>query len=542
MGCLFNKNSKREVTSASLENGSQSILFDKLVKNIHFNNEQAVSLYQNIYSKKFEKKFGKWEINNTEINNENNGVEEQPTYSNLNIKQQTAIKQLSEGMKNPVVLYKGRDGKQSIDSIRVNAHPDVQGQFYTTDYEVAKTYGRITGVDVFVVDDINSETVKADGKLGLSKARQQETDLINNSRKPLVYLDTVDVNMFETQVIVKDSNILKNVGGREAVIEETGEPKLFYLTPSNLLTTDYKTALSNTTNGNIKMGFITSDDILLTKDKGMFDTANNDVVVFKDSYKLNNSEAFLESATIDSNSNPNTYNGFLNYLIRRGSLSSEKVLFNGVYNFKGEGELESTQLYNAYLAYEQALMYVGRNNVKIDKFGNLSIQDGFNGKVKMTTKNGNQVELDEQVIYQDLLEGKFNQYNSKYDGFPYIAMDLLVKNNDFFNNEDLIEESQENNRSDKDLRVILLNTLSKMGVAITSISDYVKNYNIRNSIDPSVEALADISKQVVAFAQGYDTLDNISEETSHFIIEAYNNQDLIEELLPQVENTEEWKE
>ncbi|MDR1019045.1 MAG: hypothetical protein LBM02_10145 [Lachnospiraceae bacterium] len=82
----------------------------------------------------------------------------------------------------------------------------------------------------------------------------------------------------------------------------------------------------------------------------------------------------------------------------------------------------------------------------------------------------------------------------------------------------------------------LENFMKKVGISVTSIDNYKKIYNAKNGIEPDAEAFVDIWNKIIAFKDGKITLDGLSEEVSHFIIEAWD-QNEIRRLLQYISNT-----
>ena len=83
---------------------------------------------------------------------------------------------------------------------------------------------------------------------------------------------------------------------------------------------------------------------------------------------------------------------------------------------------------------------------------------------------------------------------------------------------------------------LIENFMKKMGITVTSIENYKKSYTTKFGIEPDAKAFIDIWGKVIAFDKGEITLDGLTEEVSHFIIEAWN-QNEIKRLLPYVKNT-----
>ena len=86
----------------------------------------------------------------------------------------------------------------------------------------------------------------------------------------------------------------------------------------------------------------------------------------------------------------------------------------------------------------------------------------------------------------------------------------------------------------------LFGVLEKLGFSTTKLSDYMQSYKLKHGLDPSVNAIADMVNKVVAVAEGREDL--LTEEVAHVLTEAYNNQDEIRDVLPEVENTDIWSE
>ena len=319
---------------------------------------------------------------------------------------------------------------------------------------------------------------------------------------------------------------------------DTKEPKLYFLAGNGQLSSTFKEALLNTNSGVVKVGFVATEDIIDTLDQGTFDTANNDLVLKESNLKLNNKNAFVSIVEINSDSNPSTYNGFINKFIRKGIFSDTTVQVGEDSFFKGEGNLSSLSIYNANLLRAEAVSNLGRESVKLYPDGTFSLVNIDNNLLEVEGVNGTEI-LDKKEIKSQLMKGKFRSLNRKYTGFLDTAYSLFREDNDLYKESKVVNETD---LTEKDLRLSLLNTLNKVGVKVVSISNYIEQYNNRLNIEPSVEALADISKNVIAFAEGRDTIENLTEETSHFIIEGFDNQSQIDEILPLVEDTVEWQE
>lgn len=234
--------------------------------------------------------------------------------------------------------------------------------------------------------------------------------------------------------------------------------------------------------------------------------------------------------TINSNTNPQTFDGFINFYIKSGLLSDKKILEEGTTYFKAEGKAASTQVVNEFIATEDARLFLGTQNVRLHKDGRIELRDG-KGKIEI---DGRSVEIASlaQMSNQELAQ--------QFEDADMIAVSNAVRETilDRTFGDNVVEPLQAT-LSENDLKVRLLSLLEKMGVKTMSISDYVTNYSRRNGVEPSANALADMANQIIAFKNGEIELSALTEETAHFIVEAWNQED-ISDLLRNIDKTYEW--
>lgn len=79
----------------------------------------------------------------------------------------------------------------------------------------------------------------------------------------------------------------------------------------------------------------------------------------------------------------------------------------------------------------------------------------------------------------------------------------------------------------------------KMGYSTTSIEEYKSKYKIKHGVEPNAEAFIDFQNKVIAFRNGEITLDTMTEEFAHFVIEGLNQQQ-VDAMLDFVPNTQEY--
>lgn len=297
--------------------------------------------------------------------------------------------------------------------------------------------------------------------------------------------------------------IFKNVYTKEAGIYNTKgvaslqEPTLSFKSDKGELYNNYKEALQNSTGGDIETGIYTN-------------------------------EGFLVLQTVSSNTNPSTYNGFINQSISEGLLSDEKIIENGESFHKAAGNDPAFQMANEQILKEDAISSLNKKNVKIYRDGRIELKDEKNTVVidgvpvsLEEIRNSNRRQLEQKFGADTALNLTINKAVS--EAMP----------NGIGMQEPLPKES--------DLKIKLLDLLNSMGVSVMSINEYIKKYQIRNGVEPSAEALVDISRQVVAFKDGEISTEDLTEETIHFIVEAWDNAE-IENLLRNVHKTKNFQE
>lgn len=239
-------------------------------------------------------------------------------------------------------------------------------------------------------------------------------------------------------------------------------------------------------------------------------------------------EGFKKLISVSSNTNPATYEGFINNLIKSDILSDEKIIEDGKTYHKAAGNHAPLQIINEQIIKEEAKTNLNRKNFKIYKDGRIELLNNKNkvevGKKSISLEDFRSTslrELERSVSKDEAVELMIN--NAVKDALPSgISTESL-------------------NTTEESLKMNLLDLLGSMGVKVTSITNYINSYNTRNGVDPSAAALLDVAKQVIAFKDGIITIDGLTEETSHFIIETWDDAE-IEGLIRNIHKTASYVE
>lgn len=147
--------------------------------------------------------------------------------------------------------------------------------------------------------------------------------------------------------------------------------------------------------------------------------------------------------------------------------------------------------------------------------------------------------LEESLILQDI-NGYEREGNKFWFGdFKLKPEDLQSKENkslllttDFLSNKRNERKDSSVKYSDTELKTLIQDTLLKMGFSI----EVVKNLEHRG-VKP--QAMVQFSERLVRFSEGQDTLENLSEEFAHVLVESLDR-NMIDRMLGVVNNTQEY--
>ena len=235
----------------------------------------------------------------------------------------------------------------------------------------------------------------------------------------------------------------------------------------------------------------------------------------------------LPVVSVSSNTNVKKVGGFINNNIKAGILSDERIIDQGESFLKAEGYDEARQIVNEVYLREDAIYNLGGGSIRIHKDGRIEL----NNELELVDIGGTKFKKD------DVRKLSFPQLEKVLPKDEAVTASIHNVVRDSLEKQTRVEKVLPENT----LKLKLLDVLNKMGVKVLSISDYIESYKIRNGVDPSAEALADIANQVVAFKDGEIPVELLSEETSHFIVEAWDKIE-IEGLLRNINKTESYTE
>jgi hypothetical protein len=244
-------------------------------------------------------------------------------------------------------------------------------------------------------------------------------------------------------------------------------------------------------------------------------------------------EEFKPLITQEKSLNKGTEAGFINASIQEGVLSEEKMRVGDNYKYIAAGESDLKRAVNGDLLFTEAQFHLGAEGVKKD-FYSFSLEK-TKGKTKVYDKQGNVTMMKDE----ELRAMSIKDVRNNFEFADEIVAARFHSDNRPIQRDTKIEVDQVQIRTEDELQLRLLGFLNKLGVSVTSISNYVKNYTTRNGVSPNAQALADIANKVVAFQAGSIDTKELTEEVAHFIVEAMPSTQTVD-VLRNIEKSDEW--
>lgn len=316
---------------------------------------------------------------------------------------------------------------------------------------------------------------------------------------------------------------------------DSGEPRLFFRSDDGKIHDSYANVIKGSSGGRIEAGFLAG-----SVEESDVPSGTADISFGSSSITLNNSDSFIPVLGISSDSNISTRGGFVNYLIKKGLLSGERIRLGDRYYLTGAGNSDGLKIYNAMDALSRLRNRFGSQSSEMNVLGSIGFDTEVSNDLDLITTSGEKVTVSRSEIKGMLRQGKFEELNNKYDGFMELALSLMMEDNALYgsNVRGVIENEK---AEDLQNRTDITNILSTLGIRVMGMSEYMDKYKMRNGVDPSARALSDMANGVIALAEGA-TVEDLNEEVAHFLVDTYRNQQEIDEVLDSVVGTSLWNQ
>lgn len=514
--CIIKRDNKKKVVSVSTRSGDRSMLFDKIASiPLMENRERATTVFKTVFSNKFLKAFGDWRkrvpINKQAYNKVKSNIDLIPEAY------RERVLDKASKMSNPVLVSKS-----------------------DAPYEIRESgfgfYSQDLGDNIMLVDAMVPSSISVPEGPGID-AGQYLQDAISSDFTPVSMVRDKGVNY----MVIKDG--LKIFSPEElpeadsnpvGVTYQTGEPRLFFMNDRSQLFEDYGEALRSGGN-DIRIGFLSG-----TVQESTVDGVA-DITYKAGKYVLNNPKSFIPVMTASASTSLSTKGGIINYLIKKGLLSGSKIFDPETrsYYLTGEGHTGQIRLFNSALSYTELRNHFG-SDVSMNDQGMITINSLDNSKVTMRLATGGTERVSKEQIKSDLKSGRYNELDAKYDHFDALVVSFILEDNDLYadTKAKIVSDYSQEERNQRNSIVEILKTL---GVSVVGMTDYIEKYQTKYGHEPSAKALADIANNVIAVGEDA-TLSDLVEETAHFLVEAYRDQNAVESVLQDVEGTEEWNQ
>jgi hypothetical protein len=346
--------------------------------------------------------------------------------------------------------------------------------------------------------------------------RNQEgriTEVLTNDGQRSKLFDAIHSNIFladaETSLKIymnayKD-DVAKQFNESEINKYDTGEPMLYYRSTNNTEYDNLEDLILNEDFGDVSMGF-----------------------------KDPRNQEFMPIAKFTTKGSERTE--FLASKVREGLLSADRVLGeDGITRFKGKGEYVTTRVVTGLFVANDLAAETGNSRVTVNKDGTLDIEFSV-GYTEAINADGTTEVLKTEQIPEYIKE------NPDVENAEDLMVEFMMEHD---NPRPLTVNSNAKQAQPVDPKAIensLFAFLESLGFSVTTLEEYRKSYNTRYGKDPDIQAIADISNRVVAFNEGTISIEDLSEEVAHIAIEAFSDQNSIEEALKLVHMTEEYAE
>lgn len=157
-----------------------------------------------------------------------------------------------------------------------------------------------------------------------------------------------------------------------------------------------------------------------------------------------------------------------------------------------------------------------------------------------------------EILESELILDHYKEYKRTGTSFEFgdFKIDISTFPESYRLESEAVEiyRSIQNERKEKpvkynelQLKSMIESFMKKVGFSTTSIEKYKKSYSNKFGVEPDAEVFIDLQRKIIATLNGEITLDQLTEEFSHFVIESWN-QDEIQRMLQSVNNTKEYLE
>ena len=543
--CVIKRNSKGKITRVLTPSGEVSTLFDKIAGIAAVSDlNKAAEAYMTIYNDKFRSKFGDWTRSVPRNKEAARSISARLSASEWGQLMSAKVLSAISDMDAPALARSLGNSDNAVAYLTSGEVGDVN------DMAVVDT-STVQEVDLDSINENNvGDTILKEASWDDIRAIRENIDIRETARMLWKAVESAFTGQ-RLNIRVKGGNIdgeiifsgnvlpLNNIENytppSSRLVYDSGEPRLFFRSDDGKIHDSYANVIKGSSGGRIEAGFLAG-----SVEESDVPSGTADISFGSSSITLNNSESFIPVLGISSGSNISTRGGFVNYLIKKGLLSGERIRLGDRYYLTGAGNSDGLKIYNAMDALSRLRNRFGSMSSEMNVLGSIGFDTEVNNDLDLITTSGEKVTVSRSEIKGMLRQGKFEELNNKYDGFMELALSLMMEDNALYgsNVRGVIENEK---AEDLQNRTDITNILSTLGIRVMGMSEYMDKYKMRNGVEPSARALSDMANGVIALAEGA-TVEDLNEEVAHFLIDTYRNQQEIDEVLDSVVDTPLWNQ
>ena len=543
--CVIKRNSKGKITRVLTPSGEVSTLFDKIAGIAAVSDlNKAAEAYMTIYNDKFRSKFGDWTRSVPRNKEAARSISARLSASEWGQLMSAKVLSAISDMDAPALARSLGNSDNVVAYLTSGEVGDVN------DMAVVDT-STVQEVDLDSINEDNiGDTILKEASWDDIRAIRENIDIKETARmlwkavesaftgqRPNIRVKggSIDGEIIFSGNVLPLNNIENYTPPSSRLVYDSGEPRLFFRSDDGKIHESYANAIKGSSGGRVEAGFLAG-----SVEESDVPSGTADISFGSSSITLNNSESFIPILGISSDSNISTRGGFVNYLIKKGMLSGERIRLGDRYYLTGAGNSDGLKIYNAMDAFSSLRNRFGSQSSEMNVLGSIGFDTEVSNDLDLITTSGEKVTVSRPEIKGMLRQGKFEELNNKYDGFMELALSLMMEDNALYgsNVRGVIENEK---AEDLQNRTDITNILSTLGIRVMGMSEYMDKYKMRNGVDPSARALSDMANGVIALAEGA-TVEDLNEEVAHFLIDTYRNQQEIDEVLDSVVGTSLWNQ
>lgn len=543
--CVIKRNKEGKITRVLTPSGEVSTLFDKIAGIAAVSNlNKAAEAYMTIYNDKFRSKFGDWTRSVPRNKEAARSISARLSASEWGQLMSAKVLSAISDMDAPALARSLGNSDNVVAYLTSGEVGDVN------DMAVVDT-STVQEVDLDSINEDNiGDTILKEASWDDIRAIRENIDIKETARmlwkavesaftgqRPNIRVKggNIDGEIIFSGNVLPLNDIENYTPPSSRLVYDSGEPRLFFRSDDGKVYDTYANAIKGSSGGRVEAGFLAG-----SVEEGDVPSGAADIFFGSSSIILNNNESFIPVLGISSDSNISTRGGFVNYLIKKGMLSGERIRLGDRYYLTGAGNSDGLKIYNAMDALSSLRDRFGSQSSEMNVLGSIGFDTEVSDDLDLITTSGEKVTVSRSEIKGMLRQGRFEELNNRYDGFMELALSLMMEDNALYgsNVRGVIENEK---AEDLQNRTDITNILSTLGIRVMGMSEYMDKYKMRNGVDPSARALSDMANGVIALAEGA-TVEDLNEEVAHFLIDTYRNQQEIDEILDSVEGTSLWNQ